>query len=91
MWTGREDPLEVAHYVAHMPRGGALGAWIGGESAITGEEDMLRWVEHAVWASQSSKPKQVKPRPYPEGEYERQQRVERIKAGARRFKRRRRR
>jgi hypothetical protein len=88
MWTGAEDPEDIATYVRHMPRGGALGVWLGGQSALTGEEDMLRWIEHAVWASQSSKPKRVKPRPYPEGEHERQQRLERLRSGASRFKQR---
>ncbi|QIK62340.1 hypothetical protein G7068_03295 [Leucobacter viscericola] len=90
MWAGTEDPADIALYVMHMPRGGALGAWLGGASAVTAEEDMLRWVEHAVWASQSSKPKQMKPRDYPEGVQEQEQRIARIKQAARRFKNRRR-
>lgn len=89
MWMGREDPLDVAHLVVHMPRGGALGAWLGGPNALSGEEDMLRWVEHAVWASQSSKPKKIKPRAYPEGVHQREERMRRLQRQARRFKKRR--
>lgn len=89
MWMGREDPLDIAYYVVHMPCGGALGAWLGGPNALSGEEDMLRWVEHAVWASQSSKPKKIQPRPYPEGEHERKEKLRRLHRQARRFKNRR--
>lgn len=90
MWLGYEDAREIAAYVQHMPRGGALGAWLGGQMAVSDETDMLRLVEHAIWASQAEHPNKVKLRDYPEGEAERQRKLEIFRRNARRYKRRRR-
>lgn len=63
--AGYEDVLEVAHYVAHMPPGGALGAWYGGELAVSPETAAV-WENTHVLAQVNSK-KKIKPRPMPDG------------------------
>lgn len=67
MYAGLEEPVEVAHMAVHMPRGGAVGEWFGGPSAITGEVEALWGVELAVARSSTDKPSKVKPPDYPEG------------------------
>lgn len=57
----------VAHYVAYMPRGGAIGEWLGGTAAISDVVEALRQVEWASVAPHLPKGSKVKPREYPEG------------------------
>lgn len=63
--AGKEDLLEAAHCAAHIPRGGAVGEWYGGQLAITAEVEAAWEIAH-VLVSVNSK-KKVKPRPMPEG------------------------
>lgn len=65
--TGEEDLYEVADMVALMPRGGAIGEWIGGASAITAEVEAMDRVEYAAIVPHLPKNSKVKPRGYPDG------------------------
>ena len=65
MYEGREDVLEVAHYAAHLPSGGAVGEWFGGELALSAEVAAIRALEFTTAQSQS--PKKLKKPPLPDG------------------------
>lgn len=65
VWAGREDVGEVADMIAHVPRGSAIGEWIGGHLAITAEVEAA-WETSYILAAVNSK-KKTKPRPMPEG------------------------
>lgn len=72
MRAGLEDVLEVADYAAHLPRGSAMGEWVGGVMAVTPDVEAL-WEISYILAQVNSK-KKVKPRTLPEGVREREQR-----------------
>lgn len=65
MRDGRRSVWSVASCAAHVPRGGAVGEWFGGQLAITAETEAAWELTH-VLVSVNSK-KKVKPRPMPEG------------------------
>lgn len=67
MLAGETDLLELAHYAAHIPRGGAVGEWYGGALAISAEVEALWENTHMLAVVNSEKPKSVKPRKMPEG------------------------
>lgn len=67
MYAGVEDPLEVAHMAAHMPRGGAVGEWYGGQLAITAEVEAIWESNYLLSLPVAKNPKGVKPRPFPDG------------------------
>lgn len=67
IYDGSEDVIEVSNMVAHMPRGGAIGEWLGGPMAVTAEVEALWENTYILTAVNSEKPKKVKPREFPEG------------------------
>ena len=65
LWSGRRSPRTVANAAAHLPRGGAVGEWVGGPMAVTAEVEST-WEVSYVLAQANSK-KNVKPREFPKG------------------------
>lgn len=77
--AGETDLFELAHYAAHIPRGGAVGEWYGGELAISAEVEALWENTHVLVAVNSEKPGSVKPRKLPEGvKFARQRELETV-------------
>ena len=67
MYAGEESVVEVAHMVAYLPSGGALGQYYGGWLAVSDEVAMLMNINYTIAVTSTDKPKRVpKPKP-PEG------------------------
>lgn len=84
MRAGMIPVLTVANCAAHLPRGGAVGEWVGGAMAITAETEALWEIAH-ITAQVNSK-KKLKPRPMPEGVREQQRKLERRAEQMRRWR-----
>lgn len=84
LYAGTEDVLEIAHMAAHLPSGGAVGEWFGGELALSVEVAAIRSLEFTTAQSQS--PKKLKPPPLPEGVREGVRKREKALGKARRYK-----
>ncbi|KKI20561.1 MULTISPECIES: hypothetical protein [unclassified Leucobacter] len=67
MYAGRIDPVEIADCVALVPRGGAIGQWLGKADAVTLEAEILNDVWYAALAPHLGPKSKVKPRELPEG------------------------
>lgn len=87
MWAGVELVGEVADYAANLPRGGAVGQWLGGDRAITDEVESLWLIERAVYATNAEKPEKVQTREYPIGAREVAVKKELVESRAERFRR----
>lgn len=87
MYAGREEVLEVAHMVAHVPRGGAMSEWVGGWVSVTDEGEALRHIEYAIVAT-NSKRKPKRPNP-PEGVRDQQRKSDRAALMAKRYRKKR--
>lgn len=85
---GEEDTLEVAHCAAHLPRGGAVGEWLGGSDAVTAEVEALWAVEFAAYAPHLKSNSNAKPREFPPGVRELERREDKKRQTARRNMRR---
>lgn len=87
MYAGRESVQEVAAMAAHLPRGGAVGEWFGGELAVTAETAAVWELSHITAQVNSSK--KIKPREFPEGVRERDRKAEFAAAMAAKYRRKR--
>ncbi len=85
--AGREDALEVAHMIAHVPAGSAVYEWIGGELAMTDEVSAIRELNFTVAQVNSTK-KLTRPAP-PEGIRSRERKRDQLSRNVRAFKKRR--
>ena len=65
MRDGRRSVWSVASCAAHLPRGGAVGEWYGGDLAVTSETAALWELTHVL--AQVNSQKKIKPRPMPDG------------------------
>lgn len=84
LWSGRKSIRAVSSAAAHLPRGGAVGEWLGGEIAISKEVAAL-WENTHVLAQANSE-KKIKPRPMPEGIRDAERKREQALAKARRYR-----
>lgn len=82
--AGDEDLIEVAHYAAHLPAGGAVGQWFGGELAVADTVAAV-WENTHVLAQVNSE-KKIKPRELPIGLREAERNRDRAMAKARRYR-----
>lgn len=71
MYRGRVSVRKVSVLAAHLPRGGAVGARLGGAAAISEETEAAWLVETALYrishAEGGGKGKAPEMRPYPPG------------------------
>ena len=85
MRDGRRSVWSIASCAAHLPRGGAVGEWYGGELAISTEAAAL-WEQTHVLVQVNSK-KTVKPRALPEGVRDGQRRRDLARTRAQQYRR----
>lgn len=72
--TGRVPLVSAANCVAHVPRGGAIGEWIGGALAVTAEVEAVMNLTYVSMMAASDKPKKVKRPEFPAGVREQRRR-----------------
>lgn len=87
MWAGRESIREVSDMAAHVPRGGAVGEWYGGQLAVTAETEAV-W-ENTYVLSQVNSKKKIQPRQMPEGVREQKRKSDRAAVMAAKYRRKR--
>ena len=84
LWEGRKSVRAVSSAAAHLPGGGAVGAWFGGELAVSDVVAAL-WENTHVLAQVNSE-KKIKPREMPVGLREEERAREIAVAKARRYR-----
>lgn len=77
----------VANCAAHLPRGGAVGEYYGGQLAVTAEVESL-WEVSYILAQVNSK-KKLKPREMPAGVREQERKAKYAAVMAAKYKRKR--
>lgn len=84
LWEGRRSVRAVSNAAAHLPNGGAVGQWYGGEIAVADVVAALWENTHTVAQVQSEK--KIKPRALPVGLREEERIRELAMAKARRYR-----
>ncbi|KUF05699.1 hypothetical protein AUL38_16015 [Leucobacter sp. G161] len=87
LYSGRKSVRAVSNAAAHLPRGGAVGEWYGGELAVPDQVAAV-WENTHVLAQANSE-KKIKPRELPVGVREVERTRELALAKARRYRARR--
>lgn len=91
MYRGEYTAREISIYTKHLPRGGAVGEFIGGPDAITAEQEDLWVVQHLLaglgWQNAGSKGPAPKMRDYPKGWSEQQSTEQKMLSQAEAFAR----
>lgn len=87
LWEGRRSVRAVSNAAAHLPKGGAVGQWYGGEIAVADVVAALWENTHTI--AQVNSEKKIKPRPLPEGLRDAERKREQALAKARRYRARR--
>ena len=88
MHAGLENVAEVAALAAHLPAGGAVAEWFGGQGALTQETAALWELAYITMVVNAEKPGKVKPPKYPEGVRDQQRKADFAAKQAEKYRRR---